>query len=441
MSKEKQATTIRRRSPRLVDNNRHFEAEDPKTPNTEKRIIRGPFLVPPFSSTTNIISKKTQKLYQVQVVGSRRSERLKCKSKQQEGLSVIDLFQQFSGNVKKRAKRTANRRNANSTALVEFSDKGVLSKEENANLGGDLSEKITGKLKKIGEKKRVGGKRKRTEGKEGQGWSKDQEMALQRAYIAAKPTPHFWKKVARLVPGKSAQDCFDKVHSDHLTPPQPQPRSRARTNSSSLSLSASDLLNSSGPKTKKPNHGKQKSRLGQKKVRKLLQNQYQVDPNYEADLFSVLEPTFSPSTQMFTPVQNKEKAGLLKRCLQRSSSVHKMPVSRNSSSCGATLVSPPVLKQVKNKVLHEKYIDQLHCREAKRKAASVRAAKSVKGKEDKKETSCQKIDAIKAAKNALFFGANDAISQFQQLQANVMSSFSDVDDGVDSDEVEDEDRP
>lgn len=31
------------------------------------------------------------------------------------------------------------------------------------------------------------------------GWTKEQELALQRAYFAAKPTPHFWKKVSKLV--------------------------------------------------------------------------------------------------------------------------------------------------------------------------------------------------------------------------------------------------
>lgn len=31
------------------------------------------------------------------------------------------------------------------------------------------------------------------------GWTKEQELALQRAYLTAKPTPHFWKKVARMV--------------------------------------------------------------------------------------------------------------------------------------------------------------------------------------------------------------------------------------------------
>ncbi|KAJ6354913.1 hypothetical protein OIU77_005500 [Salix suchowensis] len=32
-----------------------------------------------------------------------------------------------------------------------------------------------------------------------EGWTKDQEMALQRAFFTAKPTPNFWKKVSKLV--------------------------------------------------------------------------------------------------------------------------------------------------------------------------------------------------------------------------------------------------
>jgi hypothetical protein len=30
-------------------------------------------------------------------------------------------------------------------------------------------------------------------------WTKEQEMVLQRAYFTTKPTPHFWKKVSKLV--------------------------------------------------------------------------------------------------------------------------------------------------------------------------------------------------------------------------------------------------
>lgn len=49
----------------------------------------------------------------------------------------------------------------------------------------------------------VGMKKKRAEADQGhrviQGWTREQEVALQRAYFAANPTPHFWKKVSKMV--------------------------------------------------------------------------------------------------------------------------------------------------------------------------------------------------------------------------------------------------
>lgn len=54
-----------------------------------------------------------------------------------------------------------------------------------------------------GRKKQIGEKRKRDGAAEecetAQGWSKEQEFGLQRAYFTAKPTPQFWKKVSRMV--------------------------------------------------------------------------------------------------------------------------------------------------------------------------------------------------------------------------------------------------
>ncbi|KAI8017940.1 hypothetical protein LOK49_LG04G03204 [Camellia lanceoleosa] len=213
-------------------------------------------------------------------------------------------------------------------------------------------------------------KRKRNRVEEGhgivQGWTKDQELALQRAYFSAIPTPPFWKKVANLVPGKSAKDCFNIVHSDHLTPPQPRTCSRiSNTNSSFMSLSA----------------------------------------NFDADLFSVLESTFDPSTQDFpqgvkfsTRTCQQEKPGYIKKCLERSHSACKKHLSQLSNLYGATLASSPVLKEVKNKALHEKYIDQLHCREAKRKAASAWAVKSIPGKDDRKRATSRKWMLLKLQK-------------------------------------------
>ncbi|XP_059665690.1 uncharacterized protein LOC132311675 [Cornus florida] len=414
----------------------------------------------------------------------RRSPRFSDHNKfKQEGLSdvgevkmAIDLHKHYLGEPQKRV--------THANGLVEKTgndesdgfmspDKGDLSDAERANVGASSCEQSAGRLRKkrtfrssasskviVGGsernvrdidkgRKEIGVKRKRNRAEEGngnfQGWTKDQEIALQRAYFAAKPTPHFWKKVAKLVPGKSAQDCFDKVHSDHLTPPQPRTRLRASiANSSSFSLSASKFLKSAEPKTKRRNCSKQKSHLAQKTVRRLLQKHYHVDQDYEADLFSVLESPLNISSQasqqgviLSTPECGQDKRGFLKK-YQGSSSARKKHISRLGGLLVATLVSPPVLKQVKNKGLHEKYIDQLHCREAKRKAASVRAGKSIRSREGRKQSLNQ--DAIEAAKNALVSDARDVINHFQHLKASVMNKLSefDDDDGVDSDDDENE---
>ena len=51
--------------------------------------------------------------------------------------------------------------------------------------------------------KDIGKERKRKRDEEDRGmtkeWTKEQELALQRAYFVAKPTPNFWKKVSKLV--------------------------------------------------------------------------------------------------------------------------------------------------------------------------------------------------------------------------------------------------
>ena len=83
-------------------------------------------------------------------------------------------------------------------------------------VGENLGEKLLVKRKKTTKREaeesesgnrvvEVNRKRKREEedngnvNGNGKGWTKEQELALQRAYLAAKPTPHFWKKVSKLV--------------------------------------------------------------------------------------------------------------------------------------------------------------------------------------------------------------------------------------------------
>lgn len=54
-----------------------------------------------------------------------------------------------------------------------------------------------------GEEELIGTRRKRDDGIV-QGWTREQELALQRAYLEAKPTPQFWKKVSKMVKKNSA---------------------------------------------------------------------------------------------------------------------------------------------------------------------------------------------------------------------------------------------
>ncbi|XP_022740404.1 uncharacterized protein LOC111292343 [Durio zibethinus] len=296
-------------------------------------------------------------------------------------------------------------------------------------------------------------KRKRKPGERGdandQGWTRDQELALQRAYFGAKPAPDFWKKVSKLVPGKSAQDCFDKIHSDCLMTIQPQPRSREKRRNLSpielLSLSASKPLKRTTPRNKRPTCSKQKIHLVQKKmVRHLLQKHYHVVQGDEADLFSILEPETSPSMHMLpnvmlsTPKPLSEKQGFLQKCHEISSPGPKKHHSKLGNSCTGALISPPVLKQIKNRVLHEKYIDQLHSREAKRKA---RAEKEVFGQENRESIQIQKIDKVRAAKNALVSDARYVINQLQHQQTSSVDNsldldYDDYDDNDDEGEVQ-----
>ncbi|KAE8709596.1 DNA binding protein, putative isoform 1 [Hibiscus syriacus] len=273
------------------------------------------------------------------------------------------------------------------------------------------------------------------------GWTREQELILQKAYLSAKPTPNFWKKVSKLVPGKSAQDCFDKIHSDHLTPTQPQPRSRSKRKDLSLiehlSFSASKLLKPVSPKNKRSRSSKHKSLLVQKKtVRHLLQKQCYEGHGDEADLFSILESNTSssmhapPNNAFSTPTKLLAKQGLLQKCHERSSS-SKKPHSKLGNTSKEALISPPVLKQIKNRGLHEKYIDQLHCREAKRKAESAQAGKDL-GKENL-GSRIHGIDKVRVAKNKLVSDTRDVINQLQNQQTTSVDDSLDLDnDGVDS---------
>lgn len=68
--------------------------------------------------------------------------------------------------------------------------------EESAQMGEEASRKNEGKGAEAGRSKR---KRAKEGSEVVRGWTKEQETALERAYMSMKPTPRFWKKVSKMV--------------------------------------------------------------------------------------------------------------------------------------------------------------------------------------------------------------------------------------------------
>ncbi|KAL7147810.1 hypothetical protein ABFS83_06G133500 [Erythranthe nasuta] len=338
-------------------------------------------------------------------------------------------------NVEKRVTRTSSRKNTIKSVEKMPNGNGELSKCTSKKAVKDCGVEMGSGDKNRDENKNIGEKRKRCEAEECKGWSEEQELALRKAYFTVKPTPQFWKEVARMVPGKSANECFDRIHLDHLTPIQPKKRSRPnkKKEQSPLAFSASKLLSPAKINIKKL-RSRKRTFLAQKTVRQILQKQQNEDQDYEADLFDILESTaIEPSLDFI-----QEGTSSFASPIPNQGSKHQYSRLNSSKKAAAAFVSPPVLKQIKNKALHEKYIDQLHCREAKRKAESLRVAKRVEGKNDKSKSRLEMNFSVKAAKDALVLDAQDAISQLRRIQSCTNDDTDDDDIASYGDEDEDE---
>lgn len=277
---------------------------------------------------------------------------------------------------------------------------------------------------------------------EGWTWTRDQEATLRRAYISARPSPYFWKMVSKMVPGKSAQECFNRIHADLVTPAQRQPRSREnKLNSSPVGC----FTMSGSIQTKaKRFRSKQKSFYPQRTARHLIRKHCLIDQSQEADHFSNLETSPYSLTLELPEIKSPEtpngimnRSSFLQKCNESSSSAHKRMLSRFKMSRADP--SPEVLKQIKNIVLHERYINHLHCRDARRRT-SAKTANSVADRCDKTNTELE-IGVLKAARTALISEARDYISHLQQMQANSLNkheSFGSDDDNADTDDYVDD---
>jgi hypothetical protein len=237
------------------------------------------------------------------------------------------------------------------------------------------------------------------------------------------------------VPGRSAEECFNRIHADLSTPTPiaPRPR-RCKAKFSPLgnfSLSDPELLNLLEPTVRRQTTWKQKN-LAHKAVRHLLQKHCLIDQAQEADHFSIFES--SPSALQLnissedshgTPDSFMSSGSLHKR--STSSSARKKPFSRFKNNQDKS--SPAVLKPVKNAILHEKYVDRLYRREG-----TKRPHRTTGSKAEEKAHSEQQAGDLKVVKNALISEATDFISHFKNLRAN---SLANVVENSDDDEIDD----
>ncbi|XP_078150490.1 uncharacterized protein LOC144545798 isoform X2 [Carex rostrata] len=250
------------------------------------------------------------------------------------------------------------------------------------------------------------------------GWTGEEEIALRNAFFLAQPSPHFWKKVSKMVPGKNAQQCFNKIHSNFATPPSIPSKKRWNKGSRMDSpLKKFNLLEPNSPKARKVSKLK-KIRDARKNVRHLLKKQQLMDQVQDADYYYQFEasPVNLPSDVKFP------RDFSCKDSLNSDPEIKLKP----GSSQNQPDPSPAVLKQVKNMELHEKYLDHLHSVDARRKAC-VRAG----GKKGKKKVDLgTQARDLKDAKSALMLEAYDFIGCFKKLQADPFGDFalSDEDD-------------
>lgn len=227
------------------------------------------------------------------------------------------------------------------------------------------------------------------------------------------------------MPGRSAEDCFNRIHADLSTPTPIAPRTRTSKATFSpignFTLSDPKLPNLLEPTIGRQRTARQKGLAAQKTVRHLLQKHCLIDQAQEADHFSIFE---SPSALQLnisfedspgTPDSCKNSDSLVKH--SASSSARKKPFSRLRTNPSEP--SPAVLKPVKNLILHEKYIDQLS-----RRGGTKRPCKRTQGSkaaDPGKSLSEQQTGGLKAVKNALISEATDFISSFKKLQADSLA--------------------
>ncbi|CAM6097422.1 unnamed protein product [Calypogeia fissa] len=202
-------------------------------------------------------------------------------------------------------------------------------------------------------------------------WTEEQEIALHKAYATIKPSANFWHLISKQVPGRSAEECFDKLYSEHPTPPRIPHRKCLKEVNCPASLPRPTKTKITGSRRLVEAH---------RTVRNILRRQQIDDEDYKADAFAALEPP--DVVHSVSAVSNEID---LKFCFNRTlpgstedSTTHcrelnkenrkpkRVGPSREFGIGQSQVSSPEILKEVKDPLMLDKYIDHLHQRRSRR---------------------------------------------------------------------------
>lgn len=133
--------------------------------------------------------------------GGRKKERNRKRVEVETQESVVS-DEGFGGGIKKERnrKRVKVKTKENRVVLHEGIGGGAKKEENGKRVKTKANRVVSDEGFGGGRKKGENGEKRKRGGEEiSKGWTKEQELALQRAYLAAKPSPHFWKNVSKLV--------------------------------------------------------------------------------------------------------------------------------------------------------------------------------------------------------------------------------------------------
>ncbi|KAH9314133.1 hypothetical protein KI387_022760 [Taxus chinensis] len=271
-------------------------------------------------------------------------------------------------------------------------------------------------------------------GTSSEGWSKEQDVALHNAYYTLKLSDTFWKDVAKLVPGKSSKECFDRFYSSYPTPRVSRSKSRLNDKvcgSPIRTLNVDTLLKSIRLTARRFHNNQQRILEAHRAVRWMLGRYKIADKEYEADVFSSVESADSSIEPPLLPTSNPISPNILLKSVGNSNQTQPDDSRKSLPGLKLQLFSPEVLKQIKDPTQHEKYIDLLHFREEARRKAWTQNAKVPASQIVTEIPKLPRTEAVSVAKAAMVAEAQQMLIQSQN------SMFSE--NGEDRREEEDED--